>query len=151
MCEALYISNSCTYTRGSTCARVCVVCSLALGHEGHSDSREVELICGERFSVAGREGLFLQEGEIGMSSVFSVFLTRAGVYLTVCLCLHTHTHTLHMGYSDVSPGVEMTHLDSPKHPDGLNLGIFVFLYVYKVHVCTNMSKGGMRSWANFFH
>ena len=66
----------------------------------------------------------------------------------VCVYAHTHTHTA--GCSDVSPGVGMRHLESPKNPDGLDLGIYVFVYVYKVHMCIYMLGGGMRSWTNFF-
>jgi hypothetical protein len=33
---------------------------------------------------------------------------------------------------------------------GLNLGIYVFVYVYKVHMCVYMLGGGMRSWSNSF-
>jgi len=40
-----------------------------------------------------------------------------------------------MGYSDVSPGVRMRHLEGPKNPDGLNLDIYVFVYVYNLHMC----------------
>ena len=64
--------------------------------------------------------------------------------------MHTHTHTLHMGYLDVSPGVRTRHLEGPKNPDGLNLGICAFVYVYKVHICIYMLGGGMRSWTNYF-
>ena len=64
--------------------------------------------------------------------------------------MHTHTHTTQMGYSDVSPGVGMRHLESPKNPDGLNLGIHIFANVYKVHMCMYMLGGGMRSWTNCF-
>jgi len=39
-----------------------------------------------------------------------------------------------MGYLDMSPGVGMRHLEGPKNPDGLNLGTYVFVYVYKVHM-----------------
>jgi len=53
-----------------------------------------------------------------------------------------------MGYSDVSPGVGMRHLEGPKNSDGLNLGIHVFVYVYKVHMCMYIIGGGMRSWTN---
>ena len=49
-----------------------------------------------------------------------------------------------MGYSDVSPGVGMRHLQGPKNPDGLNLGIYVFVYVYKVHMRMYMLGGGAR-------
>ena len=52
----------------------------------------------------------------------------------VCVYTHTHTHTLHVGYSQVSPGIGMRHLESPKNPDGLKLRINVFVYVYEVHM-----------------
>jgi len=59
---------------------------------------------------------------------------------------HTHTHITQMGYSDVSPGVGTRHLEGLKNPDGLNLGIHTFVYVYKVHMCMY----GMGSWTNCF-
>jgi len=70
----------------------------------------------------------------------------------VCVCVytHTHTHTAQMGYLDVSPGVEIRHLEGPKNPDGLNLGIHIFVCVYKLHMCIYMLRGGMRSWNNCF-
>ena len=46
---------------------------------------------------------------------------------------HTHKHTAKMGYSDVSLGVGMRHLEGPKNLDGLNLGIHIFRYVYKAY------------------
>jgi len=39
-----------------------------------------------------------------------------------------------MGYTDVRPGVGIRHLEGPKSLDGLNLGIYVFVYVYKEHM-----------------
>ena len=77
-------------------------------------------------------------------SIFSI--SNAGGSVSGCRCVytHTHTHTAHMGYSDVNPGVGMRHLEGPKNPDGLNLGINVFVHVYKVHMCTYMLGGGMR-------
>jgi len=46
----------------------------------------------------------------------------------------------------------MRHLEGPENPDGLNFAIHVFVYVYKVHMCIYILKGGMRSWTNcFFH
>jgi len=44
----------------------------------------------------------------------------------------------------------MRHLEGPKNPDGLNLGICVLVYMCKVHMCMYMLGGGMRSWTNFF-
>jgi len=63
---------------------------------------------------------------------------------------HTHTNTAQMGYSDVSSGVGMRHLEGPKNPDGLNLGIYTFVYVYKVHMGMHMLGDGMRSSTNYF-
>ena len=40
-----------------------------------------------------RGGLFLKEGKIGVLSVYSLFLTRVGVYVCVSVYTHTHTHT----------------------------------------------------------
>ena len=54
----------------------------------------------------------------------------------VCVYAYTHIHAAQMVYLDVSrgPGVGMRHLEGPKNPNGLNLGIHVFVYVYKVHI-----------------
>jgi len=102
--------------------------------------------------VAWCRKLFLTEGKIGGLSVSSLFSTRVGVYAGVCVCIrtHTHTHNAQMGYSVVSPGVGMRHLEGPKNADGLNLGIHIFVYVYKVHICIFILKGGMRTWTNCF-
>ena len=102
-----------------------------------------------RALVAWREVLFLTEGKIVVLSVSSLFLPRVGVYVCVSVCIRTHTHTLYR-CSDVSPGVGMRHLEGPKNPDGLNLGIHIFVYVYKVHICIYRLGGGMRSWTNCF-
>ena len=80
--------------------------------------------------------------------VFSIFNAGGSVCGCVCVYTHTHIHTAQMGYLDVSPGVGMRHLEGPKNPDGLNLGIHIF--VYKVHMCIYMLRGGMRSWNNCF-
>jgi len=103
-----------------------------------------------RALVAWRGGLFLTEGTIGVLSVSSPILMRVGVYVGVCVCIRTHTHTAQIGYLDVSPGVGMRHLEGPKNPDGLNLGIHIFVSVYKVHMCIYMLRGRMRSWTNCF-
>ena len=70
--------------------------------------------------------------------------------MRVCVYTHPHTHTAQMGYLDVSPGVGMRHLEGPKNPDGLNLDMHIFVYVYQVHMCSYMLRGGMRSWTNCF-
>jgi len=95
--------------------------------------------------VAWRGRLFLTEGKIGVVSVNSLFSTRVGVYVGVCVCIRTYTHTLHR-WGTRSPGVGMRHLEGPKNPDGPNLGIYIFVYVYEVHKCMYMLGGGMRSW-----
>jgi len=66
----------------------------------------------------------------------------------VCVYTHTHTHTAQMGYLDESPGGGVRHLEGAKNPDGLNLDVHIFVYVYKVHMCIYMLRGGMRSWTN---
>ena len=106
-----------------------------------------------RALVAWREGLFLTEGKIGVLSVSSLFIlydAGGSVRVRVCVYTHTHTHTALMGYSDLSPGVGMRHLEGPKNPDGPNLDIYIFVYVYKVHICIYMLRGGMRSWTKCF-
>jgi len=100
-----------------------------------------------RVLVAWRGGLFLTEGKIVVLSVSSLFLAGGSVCVCECVYTHTHTHT-QMGCSDVGPGVGMRHLEGPKNPDGLNLDIHIFVYVYKVHMRIYMLRGGMRSWTN---
>jgi len=82
---------------------------------------------------------------MGVVCVFSIFNAGGSVCGCMCVYTHTHTHTSQMGYSDVSPRVGMRHLEGQKNPDGFNLGICVFVYVYKVHICIYMRGGGMRS------
>ena len=66
----------------------------------------------------------------GVVCVFSIFDADGSVCGCRRVYMHTHAHTAHMGYLDVSPGVGMRHLEGPKNPDGLNLGIHVFVYAY---------------------
>jgi len=63
----------------------------------------------------------------GVICVFSIINAGGSVCGCRCVYTHTHAHTAHMGYLDVSPGVGMRHLEGPKNPDGLNLGICVFV------------------------
>jgi len=96
--------------------------------------------------VAWRGRLLLTEREISVLSVSSRFLTRVGVYVGVCV--HTYcTWSIRM-WAQWSG--RLRHQEGQKNPDKLNLGIYVFVYVYKVHMCTYMLGGGMRSWTNCF-
>ena len=94
--------------------------------------------------------LFDRRNDRGVVCVFAIFKAGGSVCGCMCVYTHTHLHTAQMGYSDVSPGVGMRHLEGPKNPDGLNLGIHIFVYVYKVHMCMYMLGGGMRSWTKCF-
>ena len=94
-------------------------------------------------AASWRGGLFLTEGETGvLSCVFSIFDVGGSVRACMCVYTHTHTHTAH-GVLDVSPWVGTRHLEGPKNygPDGLNLGIYVLVDVYKVHMCIYMLVG----------
>jgi len=81
-------------------------------------------------------------------STFCVYLISDEGW-SVCgwmgLSVYAHTHT-HCMWRTRSPGVRTRHLESPKNPDGLNLGIHVFVHVHKVHFCTYMPGGEIRSW-----
>jgi len=101
--------------------------------------------------VAWRGGFFFHRREDrGVVCVFSTFSAGGNVCRYMCVYTRTHTHTAQIGYSDVSPRVGMRHLEGPKNQDGLNLGIDIFAYVYRVHMCMYTLRGGMRSWTNFF-
>jgi len=83
--------------------------------------------------------------------VFSICNAGGSVCGCMCVYMHTDTHTAHMGYSDVSPRVGMRHLEGPKNLDGLNLGIHIFVYVYRVPMCMYMHvRGVMRSCTSLF-
>ena len=104
-----------------------------------------------RALVAWRWGLFLKEGKIGvLSVVFSISNAGGSVYGCMWVYTHTRTRTAQMGYSDVSQVVGIRHLEIPKNPDGLNLGTHIFVYVYKVHMCMYMLRGGIRFWTECF-
>jgi len=55
------------------------------------------------------------------------------MWVYVCVYAHTHTHCTD-GVLGVSPRVGMRHLEGPKQPDGLNLGIHMFVQSTHVYV-----------------
>jgi len=65
----------------------------------------------------------------------------------VCVYARAHTHT---GYSVVSLRVGIRHLKDLNKPDGPNLRIHIFVYVYKSHMFMYMLGGRMRSLTNCF-
>ena len=81
--------------------------------------------------MLGVGGYFDRRKDRGVVCVFSIFDAGGSVCGCMCVYMHAHTLTAHMGYSDVSPGVGMRHLEGPKNPDGVNLGIHIFVYVTK--------------------
>jgi len=78
--------------------------------------------------------IFDRRKDRGVVCVFSIFNAGGSVCGCMWVYTHTHSHTAQMGYSVVSPGVGMRHLKGPKNPDGLNIGIYVSLFVYRVHI-----------------
>jgi len=62
------------------------------------------------------------------------FLQGVDVYV-LCVCVYAHTHTLHVGFSDVSPGVGTRHLESPeKIQMYCSDSIHIYRAVYEVHM-----------------
>ena len=76
----------------------------------------------------------MTEGEIGVLPVSYLFLTCMAVYVGVGVCIRTHTTTAHVGYSGVRPWAGMRHLEELENPGGLSLGLYVFVYGYKMHI-----------------
>ena len=54
-----------------------------------------------------------------------------GLMCMCCVCVYAHARTLHVGYSDVSPGVRTRHLESPEEIQMY----LVIVYIYTVQ-CT---------------
>jgi len=139
VCMCIYI---CTYLY---IACMCSLIHLALGNEDGGVQLVYESACWLAWGV-----ILDRRKDRGVVCVFSIF--NAGGRVCVCVCVYTRTHTnaAQMGCLDVSPGVGTRHLEDPTNPDGPNLCIHIFVYVYKVHVCIFMLRGGMRSWKNSF-
>jgi len=53
----------------------------------------------------------------------------------LCVCVYAHAHTLHVRYSDVSPGVGMRH---PESSEEIQMycsdSIHIYRTVYEVHM-----------------
>jgi len=124
---------------------MCSLFHLELGNEDGGVQLVYESAC-----CLARGAIFDRRKDNGVVCVFSIFNAGGSACVCECVYTHTHTHTAHMGCSDVSQGVRMRHLEGLKNPDGLNLDIHIFVYVYKVHMCIYMLRGGMRSWTNCF-
>ena len=115
------------------CIYICIylyiacMCSLfhsTLGNEDGGVQLVYESACCLAWGV-----IFDRRKDRGVVCVFSIFKAVGSVCVRVCVYTHTHTHTAQMEYLDLSPGVGMRHLEGPKNPDGLNLGIHIFVYV----------------------
>ena len=107
----------------------------------HLRSRSFHYLTLCRALVAWRWGLFLTEREIVCLLYFWCRLECIWVYV----CVYTHTHAHYTRSTWCEPGVGTGNLEGPKNPDGLNLVIYVIVYLYKVHMFTCMLKGGMGS------
>ena len=96
----------------------------ALGDKGGG----VQLVCEGTYGLAWGV-IFDGRKDRGVVCVSLFFNAGDSVCGHVCVYTHTHTHAAQTGYSDVSPGVGMRYLEGLKNPDGLNLGIYVFVYM----------------------
>ena len=134
------------YTLATRCA--CALMYVQFVHLAlENEDRGVQLVC-EGTCCLARGVIFDRRKDRDVVCVFSIFNAGGSACGCMRVYTHTHTHTAQMWYSDVSPGVEMRHLEGPKNPDGLHLGIYIFIHVYKVHMCMYMLGGGMRSWTD---
>ena len=81
---------------------------------------------------------FQCEGFVWVMEVSPHFLQGVDVYV-FCVCVYAHTHTLHVRYSDVSPGVGTRHLESPEEIQMYcSDSIHIYRAVYKVHLSIYM-------------
>ena len=86
----------------------------------------------------------------GVLCVFSIFNAGGSVSGCMCVYMHTHTHCTNKVF-----GCEpRSRDDTPGRPEESgwtkSRHIYIFVYVYKVHICMYMLGGGMRSWTNCF-
>jgi len=123
-------ANTFAYTLASGCAYALMYVQfvhLALVNEGRGVQLVYEDTCCFAWGV-----IFDRRTDRVVVCVFSIF--NAGGSVCGCMCVCTNTHTTHMGYSVVSPGVGIRHLEGLKNPDGLNLGICVS-YMWSKYTC----------------
>jgi len=61
----------------------------------------------------------------------------------VCVYAYTRTHCTDevLGCEPRGRDSAMRHLESPKNPDGLNLGTYIFVNMYKEHMCGEGPEG----------
>jgi len=123
-----------TITEGCAHALVCALFVHVVGGRGWVGSTSHESMQG---NLDRR-----RDGSVVLCLLF--FNAGGSEYGCICVYTNTHTHTAH-GVLEVSPGVGTRHVEGSKNPDGLNLGIDVLVYVYKVHMYIYMLGGGMRS------
>jgi len=114
-----------TRCRVCKCARVCAACPLLFGDE----SVRVQLVYSGHL-LLGVGCCFDRGRDRGVVCVFSILIGVA-VYVGVCICIRTHTRTLDVGYLEVGT----RHLEGLSNPNGLNLGIYAFVYVYEIRMC----------------
>ena len=105
-----------------TCTHVCAVYSFSVGEKGGG----VQLVCEGTYGLAWGV-IFDGRKDRGFVCVSLFFNAGDSVCGHVCVNTHTHTHAAETGYSDESPGIGMRYLEGLKNPDGLNLGIYVFV------------------------
>jgi len=121
-------------------ACMCNLFHLAFGNEDGGDQLVFQSTCCLAW------GLILDRWtDRAVVCVFSIFNAGGSACGCMRVYTHTHKHTAKMGYSDLSPGVGMRQLEGPKHLDGLNLGIHIFVYVYKAY------NGGNRKGVQNVH
>ena len=143
MCMCIYTY---VYVCVYTCIYLCISCMcclfhLALGNEDGGVQIVYESVCCLACGL-----IFDRRKDRGVVCVFFILNAGGSVRGCVCVYTHTHTYTAQMGSLDVSPARSCAISLS----DGLNLGMHIFVYVYKVHMCIYMLRGGVRSWTNCF-
>jgi len=146
LCASAYIFKF-VYTLATGCAYALIYVQsvhLALGNKDGGAQLVYENNCCLAWGV-----IFERRKDRGVVCVFSIFNAGGSVCGCTCVYTHTHRHTEQMGYLVVSPGASMGHLEGPNYPDGLNLGIHIFVCVQSTHVYVYARRRDT-SWADSF-